>query len=175
MRRPILVAGAASPPDYDVAVFIDLAQRLGPFDLPVAPVSNDLGAPLSATGTWPIRNQYARGTCNAFSIVAAEELWSHLNGVETPWMPLSEEFLYHHMLQVPLSDVVPDPDLVDEDEIAATGATFLKQAVFSLRDHGVCRANLMPYDPDYPLPHVAKEVPVEAVQDAQTRIPDFWL
>lgn len=79
---------------------------------------------------WPARNQGHRSTCNAFAVVAAEELW-HWRQTGS-LAPLSEELLYRDMRArpVPLTDPAMTPDQIAAKtaRAAAEGTTFLSQA-----------------------------------------------
>jgi hypothetical protein len=95
---------------------------------------------LVGNGAWPVRNQGHRSTCNAFSVVAAEELWTRLH--KGAQYAFSEELLYKAMRSERLPPVV-DPQM--KDVIEETGTTFLWQAREVIGREGLHDAALAPY------------------------------
>lgn len=101
---------------------------------------------------WPVRDQRHRSTCNAFAVVAAEELW-HWRQTGT-LKPLSEELLYRAMRDQPVP--MPEPPKPGEDpgavqaakqaEADAEGTTFLAQALDVLRASALHPASAGPYE-----------------------------
>jgi hypothetical protein len=88
---------------------------------------------------WPARDQYGRGTCVAFAVVAAIEL---LRAREAELEPerLSEQFL-HHMMQTefPLSEA--------DVQGMPKGGSLLRQAWQVLERFGIVDGDSMPYRP----------------------------
>lgn len=93
---------------------------------------------------WPVRDQSNRGTCNAFAVVAAEELSRSLNSGTIE--PLSEEYLYAEMRRQPLPPVVTEE--ADKTLIEESGATFLLQAVQPMKSEKLFKAGDTKYDED---------------------------
>lgn len=81
---------------------------------------------------WPVRDQRHRATCNAFAVVAAEELWHRM--ATGSLEPLSEELLYRDMRATPIG--LPTPG----------GTTFLAQARQVLACGGIYPADAGPYE-----------------------------
>ncbi|MDG1531169.1 MAG: hypothetical protein P8Q99_07425 [Paracoccaceae bacterium] len=93
---------------------------------------------------WLVRDQSNRGTCNAFAVVAAEELSRSLNSGTIG--PLSEEYLYAEMRSQPLPPVVTEE--ADKTLIEESGATFLLQAVQPMKSEKLFKAGDTKYDED---------------------------
>ncbi|MEM7683352.1 MAG: C1 family peptidase [Pseudomonadota bacterium] len=127
----------------------------------------DLALKLTRAGTWPVRFQGNRGTCNAFSVLAAEELFRSYKAGGASIERLSVEFLYHHARAELLSGIgfPVDPDLLGE------GATFLAQVRCALMAHGVCPEHDLPYrdDPDLPPDYIVPRIPEAATRAAEDR------
>ena len=98
---------------------------------------------------WHVPDQGTRGTCTAFAVKAAEELWRYRNRTsEDPeeLVPLSAEFLYSKMRDHSYTCVgveVPDQQLEKQTRL---GATYIAQARRALATAGVCPEFLAPYD-----------------------------
>ena len=92
-------------------------------------------------GDWPVGQQGHRGTCNAFAVTAAEELWALCAG--EPLVKLSEEFLYKVMGAEPLP-VSVDPQIAPS--IDQSGTTFLLQAKTAIAKGALFPVALAPYD-----------------------------
>ncbi|MEM8730671.1 MAG: hypothetical protein AAGF79_12200 [Pseudomonadota bacterium] len=131
----------------------------------------DLAAPYLAD--WTPRSQGRRGTCTAFAVVAAEELYHARQSGTQSIVPLSEEFLYQRMR---LEQFLPELGLEQEvlDYLKETGATFLDQARQVLQEEGLCRRALIPYRSHPLLPSdytvdLDAETETAALQDAASR------
>lgn len=88
---------------------------------------------------WPIRDQYGRGTCVAFGVIAAIELL-RAREQDLPPERLSEQFLNQQMLSAfPLS----------KKEIAGMpkGGSLLRQAWQVIETKGIIDADRVPYRP----------------------------
>lgn len=111
-------------------------------------VDDDVVGNLLADGKWPVRDQNARGTCNAFAMVAAEELARHRKRPHKPMKMLSEEHFYAAIRKIPQDRSILH---ITEQDVAAnvqTGATYLLQVKDALVQFGLCTADLLPYQPD---------------------------
>jgi hypothetical protein len=136
-----------------------LAQSLGNLTEPRFNVFRDksldqdvnLQERLTNAHPWPVRNQFERGTCNAFAVVAAEELFRFIEGGETELEKFSEEHLYSKSRLKPF-DRVPDPPQGDAlTAIQALGGTFLGQVMDALIDDGLADAADAEYDSNAPV------------------------
>jgi hypothetical protein len=97
---------------------------------------------------WPVRHQHARGTCNAFAVVASEELRRfHLNG-QTNYVPLSEEHLYDKAWRKPLTGINNPPTGQALKILQEQGGTFLVQLKNALINDGLADAKDAPYKPN---------------------------
>ncbi len=97
---------------------------------------------------WPVRHQHARGTCNAFAVVASEELRRfHVNG-ETKYVPLSEEHLYDKAWRKPLTGIDNPPTRQALKILQEQGGTFLVQLKNTLINDGLADAKDAPYEPN---------------------------
>lgn len=122
---------------------------------------------------WPVRDQLDRGTCTAFAVVAAEELFRN-RAVEPELAErYSEEQLYASMRSVDprTAGVIADDYLLEETE--ANGATYLAQARYALVNQGLCHAEVLDYhdfdDPTF----FFDPLPDDAVADAlDRRVPE---
>jgi hypothetical protein len=120
---------------------------------------------------WPVKYQGPRGTCNAFAVNAAEELYHWRNAPDQPIPPLSEEYLYSAMRQIGFRDPRLNLGLSDK-EIAArlrSGATYLAQARLALIDTGVCADTYAPYTVHKPINFYQPSFSEAAHQDAAQR------
>lgn len=137
--RPVVEAKAASP---DICVPSEVCKQV------VAPVN--LAEALITSGAWPVRDQGHRSTCNAFAVVAAEELADfRATGILPRY---SEECLYRAIRKVDTGDALNNTEYVDPAALAATGATFLAQAHVALRRGGLVPETGPPYDTNPLLP-----------------------
>lgn len=100
-------------------------------DLDKAAALLDCAFRIERDAGWKARDQGSRGTCNAFAIVAAEEL-SHAFEEESPKLvTFSEERLYRAMRYAPFPPHVSEsPE--SQDKIARDGSTFLWQGKAAL-------------------------------------------
>ena len=127
---------------------------------------------------WPVRNQGHRSTCNAFAVVAAEELW-HWRQTGT-LAPLSEELLYRDMRArpVPVTDPTMTPEEIEEKakQAAAEGTTFLSQAREVLLRGGLRPAAEGPYEDDRGLEknHITAR-PAAPVARLPAADPTLWM
>lgn len=130
-----------------------------------------MGAQTLDPDFWPVRYQGARGTCNAFAVNAAEELYRWLQDRSQPMVPLSDEYLYSATRAIPFDDCRLNLGLKKKDieERERTGATYLAQARLALEDQGVCRADLAPYTQRGAVNHVETVFSDAAHTDAATR------
>ncbi len=168
--------GAARPLGFSLLASLDSARQQNFVGLFTRDSSLlDLAVKLTEDGTWPVQFQANRGTCNAFSVLAAEELYhAYRSGGET-LERLSAEFLYYHARRVPLSDIGfdVDPTLANLNE---QGATFLAQVARAFVANGVCAEGHLPYrddqwlPPDHTVPHIP-DAATEAAQDRRQRMP----
>lgn len=120
---------------------------------------------------WPVKYQGPRGTCNAFAVNAAEELFRWLQNPSQPIVPLSEEYLYSAMREIGFTDPRLALGLSDKDIAARTrsGATYLAQARLALMDHGVCAEALAPYTALKPINYYQPGFSEDAHSDAAPR------
>lgn len=120
---------------------------------------------------WPIRDQGERGTCNAFAIAAAEELVETNQFNRTP--DLSEEYLYALLRKnifAPLNAAGVNLDEIDQDEIVASGGTFLIGALNAFERHGICEESFAVYDKNMrPVNYALDAIPIGANADAALR------
>jgi len=149
--------GAGVPCDWTVGAATAAGAAAGRRQVPPggAGARVNLAAGLIADGVWPVRDQGHRGTCNAFAVVAAEEL---ADFHQTGSLPrYAEEDLYRAMRAVSLADAGLDAGQADAAALARTGATFLAQARVALARGGLVEACGQPYalDPLLPVNHVA--------------------
>lgn len=120
---------------------------------------------------WTVRDQGARGTCNAFAIAAAEELVEANQSGDL--CDLSEEFLYAYMRKdifVHLEDIGVDVDKIDEEKILRAGGTFLLGGLRAIEEHGICEERIAIYDKNKkPVNYVLSEIPTGAARNARAR------
>jgi len=115
--------GAAIPGNWTVAGAIG-AARAAPEPVVRTDFSDrNLAAGLMSGGGWPVRDQGPRGTCNAFAVVAAEELVLHLQDPQGPTVALSEEHLYAKMRAIGVERLSHAPASYDLEELSQTGGT----------------------------------------------------
>ncbi|MBE9640661.1 C1 family peptidase [Salipiger mangrovisoli] len=164
MIRRKSTRGGAAPPAWGVEMACDACRAAsgprhercheGPHgtseqrELPAV----DLASDLIRSGRWAARDQGARGTCTAFAVVAAEELWRYRNRdaaeASADFLPLSEEYLYSAIWRSSYADVGISRPQGEAERLEAEGATYLAQAVLALQTCGLCRADLVPYEED---------------------------
>lgn len=108
----------------------------------------DLSDVLRQKHEWPVRHQHARGTCNAFAVVAAEEVRRFIESGETSYEPLSEEHLYDKAWRMPLTRVPKPPTGIAKKIFERQGGTYLGQVMDVLIQNGLADAADAPYDPD---------------------------
>jgi len=112
---------------------------------------------------WPARDQGHRSTCNAFAVVAAEELWQWRETGQLA--PLSEELLYRDMRATPpppeTSPHLIAPNCSGRTHLDLSGTTFLAQAKAVLTATGLYPASAGPYEKGAGLPrnHVTRKAP----------------
>jgi hypothetical protein len=120
---------------------------------------------------WPIWDQGARGTCNAFAIAAAEELTEA--GHTGSFSNLSEEFIYAFMRQdpiQPLSQIGVNIASIDKVAIHESGGTFLYSALSALENHGICEEQYAVYDKTKrPVNYTVSSFSVDAQENAKHR------
>jgi hypothetical protein len=97
---------------------------------------------------WRVRNQHARGTCNAFAVVAAEELRRFI--VWKGYTPLSEEYLYEKALRKPPTRVPNPVTGIAADRFKELGGTYLGQLADALIKDGIADAKDVAYKPFAP-------------------------
>ncbi|QEW18475.1 hypothetical protein LA6_000641 [Marinibacterium anthonyi] len=160
--------GGAIPDGWSTGSLLDYIRR-GLQEPSQALVFPDINLINGAPGAWPIRDQgKIRSTCNAFAVVAAEELYLwRQTGESRPHM-LSEEFVYNRMrleYEPTFSDPTKPPDAGVE-----AGGTFLDEAAQVLKNDGICAASLMPYQRhiDFGPAHTVELHP-NALDDAAAR------
>lgn len=141
-------------------------------------------APFPADTEWPARNQGpSRGTCNAFAMVAAEELW-HFRETNGTLATFSEEYAYattrsRNGLEALNLDSQKEAEL--QDKMSEDGSTFLFQAGNAMKSDGLISRDAVMYDADprrpanfqVPLPNGVFNVPVngELIHDIDTNRP----
>jgi len=164
------VAGAALPPSWDLGAVLDFGRQGGASVFDYTDVNVNLAENLLAPGDWAIRDQGARGTCNAFAVVAAEELVRYRRDPRDPVMPLSEEQFYASIRKIPPACVGINLTAKQLAKQSDTGTTYLAQAAKALVDFGICRADLLPYqNKDFDIGFATETVPDTAMTDAAAR------
>jgi hypothetical protein len=152
-----IVFGSGVPQWSFARVLTEIVERSSfPIDEKIIRSEKDLSKELRDTmhehlntHGWPVRNQHARGTCNAFAVVASEELRRFR--LEEPYQPLSEEYLYDKAWRKPLTRV-PDPlTKPAKDILKEQGGTFLGQVMDALIENGIADAGDVPYEPYAPV------------------------
>ena len=101
---------------------------------------------------WGVPDQGPRGTCTAFAINAAEELWrtrqAVINGSPDPVgiEHLSAEYLYAKMSQIAPTDHGVEVDGDAAEALLSGGARYIVQGREALDQWGICREDEAPYD-----------------------------
>lgn len=133
--------------------------------------NRNLAEDLIAEGRWPVRDQGARGTCNAFAVIATEELTGHIQNPQGPFVTLSEEYFYAAMQRIDYDKIGLAKGTYDPNYLAQTGGTYLVQALIALSEYGACARDKMPYEGDRPVNFFYKynDIPEDAYCDAQAR------
>jgi hypothetical protein len=108
----------------------------------------DLSEALRDKHEWPVRHQHARGTCNAFAMVAAEELRRFIESGKNSYTQLSEEYLYDKAWRKNFTRVPEPPTGLAKEIFARQGGTYLGQVMDALIKDGLADAEDAPYDPD---------------------------
>lgn len=98
----------------------------------------------------PVKDQGEMGACSAFALVGIFEYILKKN--KQPDIDLSEQFVYYNVRKADGSSRVD-------------AGSSLYDVVQTLMKDGVCQEHLFPYNPE----SIAKEPPVEAIEDGQTR------
>lgn len=126
----------------------------------------NLLADIDGQDQWLPRDQERRGTCTAFAVAAAEEIWeARRDG--NPIRYLSVEFAYAAMRAHSFDDAgITGLDDDKKDELLATGATYLSQAKLALEETGICGEHLVPYGPERGVAFVETDISAAAHQDA---------
>ncbi|MCB1342873.1 MAG: hypothetical protein KDK24_17755 [Pseudooceanicola sp.] len=166
------VGGAAPPPGWSVDAVLRAEREGGSVSvLDYSDKDSNLVENLLDTKSgWMIRDQGPRGTCNAFAVVAAEELVRSKRDGHKPFQLFSEEHLYAAMRAIPPDWVGLQANAKSTSFQDRTGTTFLAQAARALTDIGLCRRELMPYRKDrLKAGFVVKNRPFEADNDAAQR------
>lgn len=175
MSRDNVALGGAVPPNWSFNTSRRTDNSASTSEAPPATrnavnvLQNDDVGDLIAANGWPVRDQYDRGTCTAFAVVAAEELYRRLKPAAT-WDLLSEEHLY-----AAIRSFHPRDDAgvaVSDDQVAKNnrdGATYLAQAREALIKRGLCASAVMAYERDRHVAYYVKDVPALAAADAEDR------
>lgn len=122
--------------DYEHAKRVKLSSR--PVATPL-PVTNAIALDEPWRNLWPPRDQYGRGTCVAFAVVAAIELL-RAREQDLPPERLSEQFLHQQMqAKFPLD--------AEELKDAPPGGSLLSQAWQVLENCGIPDGDSQPYRP----------------------------
>lgn len=103
---------------------------------------------LTKVHRWPVRHQHARGTCNAFAVVAAEELFRYIESGDKRFEPFSEEYLYSKSRIKPFKRVPDPPQGAALKTFQDLGGTFLGQMMDALIDDGLADAADAKYNHD---------------------------
>lgn len=157
MIRRKSMRGGAVPPAWGVEMACEACHEdpLGPgtcHSHGEGKEAVDLAGDLIGSGLWVPRDQGSRGTCTAFAVVAAEELWHFRNGDGTGgtagFQALSEEYLYSAIWRFSYEEAGVRRTAVDIRDLEADGATYLAQAKLALERFGVCSGELVPYGDD---------------------------
>lgn len=133
-------------------------------------VQNGSFGDLVSRRAWKVRDQSERGTCTAFAVVAAEELYRRPQQDAAKPEFLSEEHLY-----AAIRSTHPRDDAgvaVTDDQIAKNnkdGSTYLAQAREALINQGLCARELMEYEDEEDIAYYVKDIPSYAVEDAALR------
>ena len=171
MSNPIHSFGSAIPAGWSVR---DTLKRIHQ-EFGVESSSEDIYKDKDLLGDlinpdfWRVRDQGRRGTCNAFAVCAAEELWTYHNSDPGKLVDLSEEYLYAKTRAISFDRV--GIDISDDDRIRfeQSGATFLKQVQLAIDEHGVCAEEKLRYDPGRPANFVVTRITNDAELDAADR------
>jgi hypothetical protein len=143
-----IIFGSGVPGWSSEQVQIELAERsILRFDNKTNLFGKDLSKLLRDQDKhgWPVRHQHARGTCNAFSVVAMEEL-QRFFGSGT-YEPLSEEHLYAKARKKPPTRL-PEPLTEQAQKILdEKGGTYLSQMMDALIQDGLADAADAKYEP----------------------------
>lgn len=151
-----IVFGSGVPQWSFARVLTEIVERSSfPIDKSTLPPEVDLSEQLrdavledENTRGWPVRNQHVRGACNAFAVVAAEELRRFIMG--KGYTPLSEEYLYEKALRKPPTRVPNPVTGIAADRFNELGGTYLGQVADALIIDGIADAKDVPYKPSAP-------------------------
>lgn len=108
--------------------------------------SSDLSIDLWRDHGWAVRHQHARGTCNAFAVVAAEELRRFHDSGKTAFTPLSEEHLYAKARGKRADRLIGGGNQAAQEALE-DGGTFLGQMLDALIENGLADAADVEYRP----------------------------
>lgn len=145
--------------DFDKRTDVNRFVGRGPFNLLDG---------IAGLDQWLPRDQEKRGTCTAFAVAAAEEIWeARRDG--SPIRYLSVEYAYaamraHSFADAGITGLEDEPE--KEAELLATGATYLSQANLALEETGICEESLVPYRPERGVAFVETDISATAHQDA---------
>lgn len=163
------VYGACTPPGWTLEGAREMPHDQTAAELPQSRI-NLLDDVMSHVD-WPLGDQAGRGTCNAFAVVAAEELYRMRQSKAQTMQLFSQEHFYSAIRQCTFEKI--GMQVTDDVKRAqhTQGLTFLAQAKQALIDFGLCQDTLMPtLETDDPAFFV-QEIPDAVAKDAASR----WL
>lgn len=152
------MSGAAIPPGWTARAALDSsreAANLRP-ERGIFP-QIDLLEPPFPLADWPARDQAHRSACNAFAVVAAEELARYHAGQGLA--PLSEEALHHAIAAVPTDELKFPPAPPPIPPLQETGESWLEQALIAMGRGGLRPAGGQSFATDPLLPVAAVRPP----------------
>lgn len=121
-------------------------------------------------GKWPVRHQCARGTCSAFAVTAAEELYRYYANPNEEMLFFSEEYLYAKSRAVGYSMLSASLNAEDEARLVQTGGTFLEQAMIAMDTHGLAPREDVPYECHRPVAAVLEGISPSVEQAAAAHV-----